>query len=176
MDTMTGTKIVGALCGTLLVYMLGAWAGEALYHVGGDAHASHGDDHGEEITQAYSIEVPEADAGGGGEPEIPFEEVYASADAGAGERIWRQCSSCHALDGSDGTGPHLNGIVDAPQGRADGYPYSASFAELEGAWTVAELDGFLKAPSSWVPGTKMTYRGLSDVEDRANIIAFLAAN
>lgn len=175
MDTMTGTKIVGALCGTLLVYLLGAWAGEALYHVGGD-HAAHGDDHGEEITQAYAIDVPDSGEGGEAEPAIPFEEIYAAADAGEGERIWRQCSSCHALDGSDGTGPHLDGIVDAAQGRADGYPYSASFAELAGTWTVDELNGFLEAPARWVPGTKMTYRGLSDAEDRANIIAFLAAN
>ena len=173
MDTMTGTKIVGALCGTLLVFLLGSWAGEELYHVGGE---HHGDGHGDEITQAYAIEVPESDGGGEAEPEIPFDEVYATATADAGERIWRQCSSCHALDGSDGTGPHLNGIVDAPQGRADGYAYSASFAELAGTWTVEELNGFLEAPASWVPGTKMTYRGLSDVEDRANIIAFLAAN
>ena len=164
-DTMTATKVVGALCGSLLVFLLGGWAAESLYHVGG---------HGEEHEQAYSIEVPEGEEGGGEEVEqVAFADVYAEADASAGESVWRQCSSCHALDGSNGTGPHLDGVVDRDQGGVDGYEYSASFAELEGAWTPEELDGFLENPSEWVPGTKMTYRGLADVEDRANLIAYL---
>ena len=53
------------------------------------------------------------------------------------------------------------------------YAYSSSFAELAEAWTPEELDGFLANPSEWVPGTKMTYRGLADVQDRADIIAYL---
>ena len=173
MDTMTGTKIVGAFCGAFLIYLLGAWAAESLYHVG---HEAHGDGHGEEITQAYAIEVPDSAASVDDGPEIPFEEVFATATAEAGERVWRQCSSCHKLDGSNGTGPYLNGVIGRAQGGVSDYAYSASFAELQGEWTPEEMNGFLLAPAEWVPGTKMTYRGLADVEDRANIIAFLAAN
>ena len=176
MDTMTGTKIVGALCGTLLIFLLGSWAGESLYHVGGDHGDHHGDDHGEEITQAYVIDVPDTGEGGEAVEEIPFDVVYAEADAAAGERIWRQCSSCHKLDEpANGTGPHLVQIVGREQSNVADYPYSSAFAELAGVWSPEELNGFLLNPSKWVPGTKMTYRGLSDVEDRANIIAYLEA-
>lgn len=165
-DTMTATKVVGALCGSLLVFMLGGWLAESLYHVGG---------HGEEHEQAYSIEVPEGgESEGEAEEAVPFEEVFASADASAGESVWRQCSSCHELeDGANGTGPHLYQIVGRDQSNVDAYEYSSSFAELAGAWTPEELNGFLENPSEWVPGTKMTYRGLADVEDRANLIAYL---
>ena len=165
-DTMTATKVVGALCGALLIFLLGGWAAESLYHVGG---------HGEEHEQAYVIEVPEAEEGGGEDVvEVAFADAFAEADPAAGEAIWRQCSSCHKLeDGANGTGPHLYGIVGREQAAVADYAYSAAFAELGEAWTPEELDGFLENPSEWVPGTKMTYRGLADVEDRAGIIAYL---
>ena len=164
MDTMTATKVVGALCGSLLIFLLGGWVAEELYHVGG----------GHEEEQAYTIAVPESEAPAEETEEIPFEEVFASADPAEGEAIWRQCSSCHALeDGVNGTGPHLFGVVGREQAVVADYSYSSSFAELAAAWTPEELDGFLADPSGWVPGTKMTYRGLADVEDRANIIAYL---
>lgn len=163
MDTMTATKVVGALCGSLLLFLLGGWVAEELYHVGGE---------GEE--QAYAVEVPET---GGAEEEVvevAFEEVYAAADVAAGETIWRQCSSCHNLeDGANGTGPHLYGVVGRDAGAVADYPYSSVFAELAVAWTPEELNGFLADPSGYAPGTKMTYRGLADVEDRADIIAYL---
>ena len=54
-DTMTLTKVTGAVCGSLLVYLFGAWAAETLYHTG--APAGHG---GEEVAQAYTIETGEA--------------------------------------------------------------------------------------------------------------------
>lgn len=164
-DTMTATKIVGALCGSLLIFLLGAWVAEELYHVGGHAEGE----------QAYAIEVPEEEAAGEEVAEVAFEEVFAAADPAEGEGIWRQCSSCHALeDGANGTGPHLFGVVGRPQAEVGEYAYSAAFAELGGEWTPEELDGFLADPQEWVPGTKMTYRGLADVEDRANLIAYLA--
>ena len=132
MDTMTGTKIVGAFCGALLIFLLGSWAAEELYHVG---PVAHGDGHGEEIVQAYAIEVPESGGAADAEPEVPFEEVYAAADASAGERIWRQCSACHKLDGTNGTGPYLNGVIGRAQAAVGDYAYSSSFAELGGSWT-----------------------------------------
>lgn len=172
MDTMTITKAGGAFCGALLVLLLGAWAGESLYHVSSDAHD------GEEVVQGYAIEVAEVETDGGGaeaEPEVPFEEVYVNASAEAGEGLWRQCAACHRLeDGANGTGPYLSGVVDRDKGAAEGYAYSETLATMEGAWTPENLSGFLLNPSDYAPGTKMAYRGMSDVEDRANLIAYLA--
>ena len=164
-DTMTATKVVGALCGALLIFLLGNWAGEAIYHVG--AHDGE---------QAYTIALPE---GEGGEEEateeVPFEEVFAAADPAEGESIFRQCAACHKMeDGANGTGPHLFGVVGRPIAAVGEFPYSAIFTELAGDWTPEELSGFLENPSEYAPGTKMTYRGLADVEDRASIIAYLA--
>ena len=171
-DTMTGVKIVGGFCGAFLVFLLGGWAAETIYHVGAE---SHGD---EEHAQAYSIETGAEEEGAGeAVEEVPFEEVFASADAAAGEGLWRQCGSCHRLEeGANATGPYLYGVVGRQIAAVDDYGYSATLAELGGAgeaWTPENLSHFLADPSGWAPGTKMTYRGLGDVQDRADLIAYL---
>jgi cytochrome c len=165
-DTMTGVKIVGGFCGALLVFLLAGWAAEAIYHIGG----GHG-----ETEQAYLIPVETGDASGdaaAGE-EVPFTDVFAAADPGAGERLFRQCGTCHKLDGSNGTGPHLDGVVGRGVGAVSGFAYSDPMAAHGGEWTPEELNVFLEDPAGFVPGTKMTYRGMDDVEDRANLIAYL---
>ena len=168
-DTMTMTKIVGGFCGMLLVFLLGNWAGELLYHGAG----GHGDDH----HQAYTIDTGEGDAHGEeemAEEEVPFAEVFASADAAAGERLFRACQACHKVeDGANGTGPHLYGIVGRAIGSVDGFNYSGNLVAVAETWGLEELNGFLENPKGWAPGTKMAYRGMSDIEDRANLIAWL---
>jgi cytochrome c len=165
-DTMTVTKAVASLCAMFLVLLLGRWAAEAIYHRGG-----HG--YGE---QAYVI-----DTGTGGTTEeaaapVDFETVFASADAGAGERLWRQCAACHALDGRDGTGPHLNGVVNRPKASVAGFAYSDGALSQAGQdWTPANLSAFLEKPRDYIPGTKMSYSGMANVQDRANLIAYLAS-
>lgn len=166
-DTMTITKSLGAFCGAFLVFLLGKWAAETLYHVGGDG------DHSE---QAYSIPV---DGGGDVEaeavPDVDFEVVYAAASAEAGEKLWRPCAACHKLeDGANGVGPHLFGIVGRDKGSVSGYSYSEGLASMEGDWTPENLQAFLENPKGYVAGTKMSYGGMRNIEDRANIIAYLA--
>ena len=164
-DTMTITKLVGALCGTWLVFLLGAWLAEEVYHSGGH--------YGE---QAYVIPVEGGDAA---EEEVveavPFEELYAAASAADGEGLWRACRSCHALEpGVDGTGPYLHGVVGRPVQASEGFGYSGALAEVADVWSPENLNAFLERPSSYAPGTSMSYNGMRDAQDRANLIAYLA--
>jgi cytochrome c len=166
-DTMTVTKAFGALCGALLIFLLGGWAAEGLYNIERPADQARG----------YVIIDENAPADGEAEEEVvevAFADVYAEADAGAGERLWRQCQACHALTGADGVGPHLNGVVDRAKAAVDGYNYSDALASMDGDWTPENLSGFLENPRGYAPGTAMSYAGMSDVEDRANLIAYLA--
>jgi cytochrome c len=168
LDTMTFTKTLGALCGALLIFLLGRWAADELYAVGS---------YGEQV--AYAVEVE--DTAAEPEPEMTFEEAFAMADAGAGARVWGQCRACHQLEaGANAVGPYLHGLVGREIGVASGYGnYSGALSEnVDGAdvWTPEALNAFLAAPSQWAPGTSMSYRGLSDVEDRANLIAYIDAS
>ncbi|AXQ92752.1 cytochrome c family protein [Cereibacter azotoformans] len=171
-DTMTLTKAVGAGCGALLVFLLGSWAATGLYTTGGG--------HGEDAVQAYVIET-----GGGGaaeeEPDaeaVPFAELVAAADPAAGQKVYAKCAACHKLDGSNATGPHLDGIIDRAVAGVDGFAYSdamVAHAADAPAWTVEELGAFVQNPRSHVPGTKMTFAGLPKEQDRADVVAYLAS-
>ncbi|MFQ6551118.1 c-type cytochrome [Aestuariibius insulae] len=163
-DTMTLTKIVGAFCGALLVFLLGGWTAQIVY----GAYGGH-DDH----EQAYSIEVEGGDEGEA-EEAVPFEEVFASADAAAGERVWGKCRACHMLeDGANGTGPHLYGVVGREVAAVAGFGYSGALADAADVWSPEALNGFLENPRGYAPGTSMGFAGLPKVEDRANLIAYL---
>ncbi|WBU57746.1 c-type cytochrome [Paracoccus sediminicola] len=174
-DTMTITKAAGALIGSLLALLLLFWAATGLYHVGPPGGADHGE--GEEVAQAYSI--PVENAGGGeaeAEEEIDFEALMAAADPAAGERVFGKCRSCHKLDGSDGIGPHLNGVMGRAVASVSGFAYSdpmVAHADEAPEWTPEAMQVFLADPRGVVSGTKMTFAGLPEAEDRANLIAYL---
>ena len=165
-DTMTLTKSAGALCGALLIFLLGGWAAETIYSSGG-----HGEDH----AQGYVV-----DTGADDEPQDTAEEapdlatLFASADAAKGERVFNQCRACHMLeDGQNGVGPHLYGVVARDVGSVEDFNYSGALSEVADVWTAAELSAFLENPSNYAPGTIMGYAGLSKPEDRVNVIAYL---
>ncbi len=102
--------------------------------------------------------------------------LLASADPAAGEKIFAKCSSCHtaAQGGANGIGPDLWGTVGEPIGMGKaGYAFSSALSGHGGNWTYENLFEWLKSPSAFAPGTKMTFAGLSSGEDRANVIAYL---
>lgn len=174
-DTMTMTKTVGAVCGSLLALLLVAWAGSSLYTVG---PTDQGGEHAEgEVTQAYTIdtgasEAPAEEAGA----TVDVAALMATADAAAGEAVFKKCGSCHKLDGSDGVGPHLNGVVGRNHASVPGYAYSeAMVAKSAEPWTPEALFAFLENPKKAIPGTKMAFAGLPKPEDRANVIAYLTS-
>lgn len=165
-DTMTLTKSAGALCGSLLIFLLGSWAAELIYTSGG-----HGEDH----AQGYVVDTGDDEADQDMvEDEPDLAQMFASADPSRGERVFNQCRACHMLEeGQNGVGPHLYGVVGREVGAVDAFGYSGALSEVADVWTAEELSAFLENPSGYAPGTSMSYSGLSKVEDRVNVIAYL---
>lgn len=172
-NTMTVTKAAGALIGALLFLLLANWAAGGLYHVGPVGHGGEGEEH----AQAYSIEVEESDGGEAEEEvQIDFAALMEAADPAAGEKGFGKCKACHKVDGSDGVGPHLNGVVGRAVASVDGFAYSdAMLAHATEAteWSPEAIQEFLANPKASVPGTKMVFAGLKKPEDRADLIAYL---
>jgi cytochrome c len=166
-DTMTMTKIIGGLCGMFLIFLLGKWAADSLYNVGGDGH-------GGGAGQAYLIEADEGPTEEAVD-EVSFDDLLASADVAKGEKVFGKCKACHKLeDGANSTGPSLYGIVGRDIASADGFGgYSPALEALQGEWTPEEINDFIENPKSDVPGTKMSFAGLKKASDRANLIAYL---
>lgn len=166
-DTMTLTKTAGAFCGALLIFMLGNWAAESIYSMGG----GHGDDH----AQGFVVDTGEDEAAEEVADDTPdMAEIFASADASKGERVFNKCKACHQLeDGANGVGPHLYDVVGRDVGAVGDYGYSGALSEVADVWTAEELYAFLENPAGYAPGTSMGFAGLGKSEDRANVIAYM---
>lgn len=160
-DTMTVTKAAAALFGALLVFLVGKWVAEELYHTGVHGEPSF-------VVDTGAGEVKEE------VEEVSFDELMAQADIGKGAKVFKKCSACHKLEkGANGTGPYLYGVVGRPVGTAEGFGYTDAMAGLGGDWTPDRLNEFLIKPSAYVSGTAMSFAGLKKVGDRVNLIAYL---
>lgn len=173
-DTMTLTKIVSGVGSALLIFLLGSWAADELYATGG----GHGAEHGETVMAEgdHSGATDESQAEEAAVEEGPtFEEIFAAADAAAGEKIFKKCKACHKLEaGANATGPSLFAVVGRDVGVGEGFKYSDAMLAFGGTWTPERLDEFLTKPKVMMPGTKMGFAGLKKPTQRANLIAYLA--
>jgi cytochrome c len=99
-----------------------------------------------------------------------------AADPAAGQKVFKsQCSICHSVaQGKNMTGPSLFGIVGRPAGTVEGFHYSAANKKSGLTWDEATLEKYLPNPKAAVPGTSMTYPGLKNDAQRADLIAYLA--
>lgn len=100
--------------------------------------------------------------------------AWSMGDPGAGRAIFARCAVCHsALPGHTKFGPSLFGVVGRKAGTLDQYPYSEAMKSFAQTWTNDELFTYLAGPQRLVPGTKMTFPGVPDTVERADVIAYL---
>jgi cytochrome c2 len=104
--------------------------------------------------------------------------VRIDADVGMGETLFAACAGCHVIDNGDehGFGPDLFHIVNRKVAAAAGFHYSPAMRSLGGRWTTARLDAFITNPQAFVPGTRMSFPGMSDPVSRAKLIEYLASS
>jgi cytochrome c len=108
-------------------------------------------------------------------------DVLRTGDVGQGEVVFQKCYACHSVvPGETGlTGPNLFGVVGRAVASAPDFEYSAALERLPAqgyrVWTEAALDAYLRSPEDFAPGTAMTFVGLPDPNERADVIAYLAA-
>ncbi|EPX85601.1 c-type cytochrome [Salipiger mucosus] len=144
-----------------------------------------GDDGGEQASTSETESAPEevtvtadesatedstAEAGGATEVAAIDQDL-----ADAGERVFRKCKACHQVGegAKNRTGPQLNGVVGREIGGLDGFKYSNSMSDMEGAWDAEALHGFLADPRGYVKGTRMAFAGLRDEGDIDAVVEYL---
>ncbi|CAM8668484.1 MULTISPECIES: c-type cytochrome [Sphingobium] len=123
----------------------------------------------------YAIEGVEAE-GEGGDTGPGLNTLLASADVAAGEKVFAKCAACHTVNqgGANGIGPNLYATVGESIGQGKGgFAFSDALKSKGGEWSFDNLDHWLKSPREFAPGTKMTFAGLGNPADRANLIAWL---
>jgi cytochrome c len=128
----------------------------------------------------FKVEVVEEAAGGAAVPDVPpdWGTVLKTADVTAGQAVFAKCQSCHNADngGPNGTGPNLWGVEGRAPASHAGFAYSdgmKGFAAKQPVWDYEHIYEFVKNPQAYVSGTKMTFVGLKQPQDRINVIAFL---
>ncbi len=125
----------------------------------------------------YPIEDAEAGAGGG-ESAVPLANLLAAADPAKGEAVFAKCAACHTINsgGANGIGPNLFGTMGEEIGHGKhGFAFSTALAGMGGSWDFEKMNAWLTSPRKFAPGTKMSFAGLGNPEDRANLIVYLNA-
>jgi cytochrome c len=115
-----------------------------------------------------TVEAPPAD------PQ-PLAFYLAQADAARGEAFFQRCSSCHSIapDNRQGIGPTLYGVMGQPIASRPGYRYSPALADKGGSWDWESTNRFLQLPRAFAPGTRMTFAGVLNPQDRADVMLYL---
>ncbi|MEL6203653.1 MAG: cytochrome c family protein [Pseudomonadota bacterium] len=162
----------GAFLSTVFVVMSAGIVGDTIFHE--DSPEREGFAIVVEDTGTAVAEVEEE------ETIAPIVPLLASADAAAGESVFRQCSSCHNVADGAGNkaGPNLWGIIGRQPGVYPDFRYSSAmvaYGEVNAQWDFEAMNRFLVRPKDYIAGTSMGYRGLRDEEDRANLISYLNA-
>jgi cytochrome c len=125
---------------------------------------------------SYPIEGVQEQAGAEAEAEKPIEFYLASADPAKGQQVFNKCMACHnaAKGGANQLGPNLWGVIGLPIAEdRGGFAFSDALKKVGGSWNWDNLSKWLTSPRTFAPGTKMTFAGLSNPQDRADVIAFL---
>lgn len=108
---------------------------------------------------------------------ISIPNAFAADDPAEGAKVFRACAACHSLARDRNmTGPSLAGIWGRKAGSLKSFDrYSAALKLSDVVWDQKALDAWLKSPATFIPGTSMTFPGIPDTSQRADLIAFLKA-
>jgi cytochrome c len=98
----------------------------------------------------------------------------AAADPARGQQLYAICQACHSMDGENGVGPTLQGVVGRRAGSLAEFRYSPAMRRAQVVWDAESLDRFMADPQAVIRGTRMPFDGVQEAQDRADITAYLA--
>ncbi|MEM7121129.1 MAG: cytochrome c family protein [Pseudomonadota bacterium] len=165
MESLEFNKIAAAVLTAVLIVVAVSKLGGILYHA----------DSPDEMSYIVETDDPSGIVSDDTAPAMSFDQLLAVALPDGGERISRKCTSCHTFEagGAAKQGPNLWNIVGAEVASVPGYDYSSALQGLGGVWSYDRLSDYLAGPRAYAPGTKMTFAGISDMAERADLIAWM---
>lgn len=122
----------------------------------------------------YEVADAAPEGGAGGAAAKPTD--FSAGDPAKGAEIFKKCTSCHTINqgGANGIGPNLYGTMGEEIGKGKGgFAFSPALSGHGGKWDWNTMDEWLRSPKKFADGTKMSFAGLSNPEDRASIIRYI---
>ena len=177
MDSWEFNKIAAAVLSALLI----AFGSSTVLGLMKGGHGAHGDGHAK---SGYTLPVDVASISGGSQGTetkkagldfVAVATALQTADASAGEGVFKKCKTCHTdkEGGKNAVGPNLWNIVNRDMATVGGFKYSQAVKSKGGKWDFESLANFMYAPKRWMKGTKMAFAGIKDTTDLANVLAYL---
>jgi cytochrome c len=106
---------------------------------------------------------------------LPHQVSAEPGDFAGGEGMYRACAACHSLEPDRNmTGPSLAEVWNRKSGSLASFPrYSPALKSAAIIWNDDTLDEWIKDPQHFIPGNTMTFPGIKDARQRADLLAFL---
>jgi cytochrome c len=166
MNSFELNKILGAILGTCLITLALNIGAGAIFAPEKPAKPGYVIAVKTEGGGAKAVEKPK---------EVPLPVRLAKASVDKGKATARQCQACHTFEkgGPNRVGPNLWGIVGSERGEGRGFNFSAAMKAKGGKWTYDELDKFIADPRGYISGTAMTFAGIKNDQQRADVIDYL---
>src|SRR5262249_5073145 len=103
------------------------------------------------------------------------ETLAADGNPTRGQRLFGACAACHSLKPDRNmTGPSLANLWDRKAGRLPSFSrYSPALKSADIEWNDKTLNEWIKDPQHLIPGNEMTFAGIKDDQQRADLLAFL---
>ena len=103
------------------------------------------------------------------------DQVFSQGNAARGQRVFGACAACHSLQPDQSmTGPSLAALWNRKAGSLASFSrYSPSLQSANIIWNDKTLDDWITDPQHLVPGNEMTFDGIKDARQRADLLAFL---
>ena len=168
MDSFEINKIMGAVLATCLVLLVTNFAANAIFTP--------------KLPEKPGFEIAVKETTGGKDaaaaavPSEPIENLLQTASVEKGAGAAKKCAACHTFEkgGPNRVGPNLFGVLNEPKAApARGFNFSAAMKAKGGNWSYDDLNKFLASPKGFVPGTAMSFAGISKDSERADVITYL---
>ena len=172
-------KIFCAVLSAILIYLLASFLSELLYNVDKEKvtklsyaieNVANKNEDLDKVNKNTELKII---------TESELNQLLEKADLDKGETfVNKNCATCHDFNIpiKNKIGPSLATILDRKIGNLSDYKYSKTLLNIDKKWNIVNLYYFLEKPKEWAPGTKMSYRGISDSQKLINTIKYLRQN